>query len=62
MGQNNGYTEEDITEMARALTGWVCSNETCEPSSFVPERFDNTDKRFLGKPAIGAIPIVGYAY
>jgi len=49
MGQNNGYTEEDITEMARALTGWVCSNETCEPSSFVPERFDNTDKTIFGQ-------------
>jgi uncharacterized protein (DUF1800 family) len=49
MGQNNGYTEQDIIEMARALTGWVCTSENCQPSSFDPTRFDNTDKTIFGQ-------------
>ncbi len=55
MGQNNGYTEEDVQEMARALTGWKVpySNEiyayTCGDSFYVPALFDNTAKTIFGQ-------------
>lgn len=47
---NNGqpnYTEQDIQEMARALTGWVVRADTWE-SMFLPHRHDTGFKEFLG--------------
>lgn len=49
MGQNNGYTESDVVEMARALTGWVCTADECQPATFVSSRFDNTNKIIFGQ-------------
>ena len=49
MGRDNGYTEDDIVEMSRALTGWRASWETCEPANFVAERFDNENKTIFGQ-------------
>ncbi|MFT4604030.1 MAG: hypothetical protein ACI9W4_000749 [Rhodothermales bacterium] len=42
------YTEKDIREIARALTGWVVSPTTLT-AGFVPERFDSSEKEFFGR-------------
>ncbi|MEM7379976.1 MAG: DUF1800 domain-containing protein [Bacteroidota bacterium] len=50
LGEGNGYTEEDIIETARALSGYVERGEIgCEPVTFNPERFDNGTKTILGQ-------------
>ncbi len=49
MGQNNGYTEQDISEMARALTGWQASIDTCGDAYLEDDLFDNTDKTIFGQ-------------
>ena len=46
-GQNN-YTQQDIEEIARALTGWVVDPRQLD-SRFVPNRFDEGVKTFLGR-------------
>ncbi|MBK9337844.1 MAG: DUF1800 domain-containing protein [Lewinellaceae bacterium] len=48
MGENNGYTQQDVVEMARALTGWTASFNDCTPAAFDPARFDNSDKTIFG--------------
>jgi uncharacterized protein (DUF1800 family) len=46
LGHGNGYTETDVREGARALTGWViAANGTTE---LAPRRHDHTDKIVLG--------------
>ncbi len=50
LGEGNGYTEEDIIETARALTGYVERGEIgCEPVGFNPARFDAGQKTILGQ-------------
>ena len=53
LGVDGGYTQHDVTELARMLTGW-----TFEPQkmikggavfSFVPRRHDDGDKEWLGR-------------
>ena len=46
LGHGDGYTEEDVREGARALTGWVIrpSGET----SMMPRRHDHTAKTIFG--------------
>ena len=46
-GQPN-YTQEDIVEVARALTGWVV-DETPPRSRYEPSRHDNTNKTIFGQ-------------
>ncbi|MCA9730283.1 MAG: DUF1800 domain-containing protein, partial [Candidatus Eisenbacteria bacterium] len=46
MGIGN-YTQEDVREASRALTGWVTVDGIT--SEFVPERWDSGTKTFLGK-------------
>ena len=46
MGIGN-YTEDDVKEGARALTGWTVNRDT-DASRFVPNRFDDGSKTFLG--------------
>ena len=41
------YTEQDVKEGARALTGWTVKRDAAT-SQFVPGRFDNGDKSYLG--------------
>ncbi len=41
------YTEQDVKEGARALTGWVIRRDA-DNSQFVPARFDDGVKNFLG--------------
>ena len=50
LGEGNGYTEEDIVETARALTGYVERGEIgCEPVTFNPARFDAGSKTIFGR-------------
>ncbi len=50
LGDGNGYTEMDIIETAKALTGYVERGELgCEPVAFNPERFDAGSKTILGQ-------------
>ena len=50
LGEGVGYTEEDIIETARALTGYVNRGEVgCTKITFNPERFDTDDKTILGQ-------------
>jgi len=48
MGEGNGYTEKDIPEVARALTG-VTTDRFGETSLFMPFRHDNGPKTIFGK-------------
>ncbi|MGB5428877.1 DUF1800 domain-containing protein [Eudoraea sp.] len=50
LGEGNGYTEEDIIETAKALTGYVERGEIgCEQVLFDPTRFDAGPKTILGQ-------------
>ena len=49
LGQDNGYTQQDITETARALTGWVGGFIFCGPVGFLPEYFDDGEKTIFGQ-------------
>ena len=53
LGVDKGYTQKDVTELARMLTGWtfaprqvVARNETFR---FDPKRHDKGDKQWLGR-------------
>src|SRR5262249_43753815 len=47
------YTEADVREAARALTGWVAergeTREVADDARFDPARFDDGPKTFLGR-------------
>ncbi len=50
LGEGNGYTEQDIIETAKALTGYVERGELgCEQVTFDPTRFDAGPKTILGQ-------------
>lgn len=48
LGVNNGYTEQDIREAARALTGFTFNWDTRQ-FGYDPERHDDGVKRIFGK-------------
>lgn len=48
LGVNNGYTETDVREAARALTGFTYDYET-ETFGFDPAKHDDGVKRILGR-------------
>jgi uncharacterized protein (DUF1800 family) len=47
------YTETDVREVARALTGWSAEYRRARASVFYPEEHDPHDKMILGTPVIG---------
>lgn len=49
MGESNGYTQADIVNMSRALTGWNASAYLCDPPFFDPNRHDDTPKTIFGQ-------------
>jgi uncharacterized protein (DUF1800 family) len=49
LGQDNGYTQEDIVQTARALTGWNGFTELCAPIGFLPFTHDNGIKTIFGQ-------------
>jgi len=48
LGANNNYTQTDIVEAARALTGYNAWTELGAPIGFNPNSFDNTGKVIFG--------------
>jgi len=54
LGENNGYTQTDIVEASRALTGYNHWDNYCDSIYFIPpgqnnSTFDNTDKTIFGQ-------------
>ncbi|KAA3624683.1 MAG: DUF1800 domain-containing protein [Bacteroidetes bacterium] len=49
MGQDNNYTQTDIEETARALTGWNGYFEFCDDIEFLPLLHDTNDKTIFGE-------------
>jgi len=50
LGEGIGYTEEDIIETSRALTGYVNRGDVgCTKITFDPEEFDTESKTILGQ-------------
>jgi uncharacterized protein (DUF1800 family) len=50
LGRTGGYTEQDVREGARALTGWTIDRGTGS-AAFVPRRHDAASKTVLGTTA-----------
>jgi len=48
LGRDTGYTQQDITEAARALTGWNGFTEACADIGYVPNFHDNGMKTIFG--------------
>jgi len=51
LGENNNYTQNDITEAARALTGYNTATDVGAPITFNPSSFDNNAKTIFGVTA-----------
>ncbi len=49
LGENNGYTQTDIEETARALTGWNNISEACAAIDFSAFNHDNGQKTIFGQ-------------
>lgn len=49
LGRDNGYTQNDITEISRALTGWNGFSEACAAIDFSDFFFDDGEKTFFGR-------------
>ena len=53
MGVDSGYTQKDVTELARMLTGWTYDQRELAARgrgfAFDPARHDHGDKRWLGR-------------
>ncbi|MBK7872771.1 MAG: DUF1800 domain-containing protein [Saprospiraceae bacterium] len=51
LGRDNGYTQQDIVETAKALTGWngITQETLCGPITFVPALFDPSSKTIFGR-------------
>lgn len=49
LGQDNGYTQGDIEETARALTGWNNFSSLCAPIGFLPLLHDTGVKTIFGQ-------------
>ena len=48
LGVDGGYTETDVKEVARALTGWTVHDGTPDGFYFDPEMHDDGEKHVLG--------------
>lgn len=49
LGENNGYTQADIVEASRALTGWNGWTSYCGGVNWATWGFDPTDKTVFGR-------------
>lgn len=49
MGENNGYSQDDIVEVARALTGYTQDAYNCELPTFNAGLHDNGQKTIFGQ-------------
>jgi uncharacterized protein (DUF1800 family) len=48
LGENNGYTQEDIVEASRALTGWNGWTSYCGGVTWAEWGYDDTEKTVFG--------------
>jgi uncharacterized protein (DUF1800 family) len=48
LGVDGGYTQQDIVEVARALTGWTLANGVAGGFRFAPALHDRGEKKVLG--------------
>lgn len=57
LGVNGGYTQQDVRELARVLTGWTVAPEQASGFRFVARLHDTGSKRLLGQtvPAGGGL-------
>ncbi len=49
LGVDGGYTEQDVRELARILTGWTVRDSWAGRFIFDPNRHDDGEKVFLGR-------------
>jgi uncharacterized protein (DUF1800 family) len=49
MGEGNGYTQADIPEVAKALTGYYANMYQCLPPGFDSDDFDTGNKNIFGQ-------------
>lgn len=49
LGVDNGYTQNDIVETSRALTGWNKREQVWGPVTFDPNKFDNGSKTIFNQ-------------
>lgn len=49
LGQDNGYTQDDVVNAARALTGWNGFTTACAPITFIPFLHDSEEKTIFGQ-------------
>lgn len=49
LGADNGYTQTDIQQAAKALTGWRAATSTCTPPYVDSTRFDTGNKTIFGQ-------------
>lgn len=49
LGENNGYTQNDIVETAKALTGYNGFTEICAPITFNAQYHSNDNKTIFGQ-------------
>ena len=49
LGVNGGYTQTDVRELARVLTGWTVSNTDASGYRFAPRQHDTQTKQVLGQ-------------
>lgn len=49
LGVNGGYTQDDVTAFARAITGWTVGGLVHTGFRFMPERHERGPKTLLGK-------------
>ncbi|MDM4768053.1 DUF1800 domain-containing protein [Pelomonas sp. SE-A7] len=60
LGVDGGYSQQDVTELARMLTGWTVDYRAAQRGSkgplfeFDPRRHDNGNKQWLGRAVKGA--------
>lgn len=56
LGEDNGYTQEDIVQASRALTGYNGWTQYCGPVNFVDWGFDDGDKTVFGQTGNFRVP------
>ncbi|MDB4291937.1 DUF1800 domain-containing protein [Maribacter sp.] len=49
LGEGIGYTQTDIEETAKALTGYTLRADRCAPYTFLEDHFNATDKTIFGR-------------
>jgi uncharacterized protein (DUF1800 family) len=49
LGVDGGYTQTDVRELARVLTGWTVSRDDASGFRFAPRMHDRGDKQVLGQ-------------